>query len=507
MRLVIAQRSEGERRSFCCATNHNEESERSRKRNLSDAFDRSGSLKKCWRLSGQKDVEIARRPVQAGIPRRSKMRRFERFKTEGLRMTPYSLLRHLFDAAVAAADPYARIAATLPEPPAGRTIVIGAGKGSALMAEAFLRAWSNAGLKVDAGLVVTSYGSEVDCGAIQIVGASHPVPDAASQTAAEDMLTLASEARADDLVVALISGGGSALLSLPPDNVGAEAKRELNRQLLACGASIHEMNAVRKHFSLVKGGHLAAAAHPARVVTYVVSDIPGDDVTLVASGPTLPSEATRKDAEAIVRRYQLDLPPALAAHLSSAAADAPRPEDPAYTHDSTVVLATARQSLEAAKVAAEELGYRTVILSDQIEGEARDIGRMHGALARETLQHGLFARPVLLLSGGETTVTLRAKGGRGGRNSEFLAGFAEAIDGLDGVYGLAADTDGIDGSERNAGAFCNGESAGRLRERGTPLAGFLAANDAYSAFEALGDLLETGPTGTNVNDFRAILIE
>ncbi|GGE10669.1 hydroxypyruvate reductase [Aureimonas endophytica] len=420
-------------------------------------------------------------------------------------MDDRALLTHLFSVAVAAADPRPGIAAQLPAPPKGRTFVVGAGKGSGEMALAFEAAWLEAGHRIDAGLVAVRHGTRVPTRAIRIVEAAHPVPDEASFSAARAMLALVEDAGPDDLVVALVSGGGSALLALPPEGIAPEEKREVNRRLLACGASIHEINAVRKHLSRVKGGRLAAAAHPARVVSFVVSDIPGDDVAIVASGPTVPSEATRAEALDIVSRYRLDLPAAMRAHLESPDAEAPRP-GAAFAGDAVITLATARNSLDAARRAAEAEGLAAIVLSDRIEGEARDIGRMHGALARETVERGLFPRPCVLLSGGETSVTLRAPGGRGGRNTEFLLGLAEAIDGVPGLLALAADTDGIDGSEANAGAFCDGASAGALRQRGTPLAGFLAANDAYGAFAALGTLFSPGPTGTNVNDFRAILV-
>jgi hydroxypyruvate reductase len=312
----------------------------------------------------------------------------------------------------------------------------------------------------------------------------------------------------DDQVVALLSGGGSALLSLPPDAVGEEAKRAVNRVLLASGASIQEMNCVRKHLSLIKGGRLARAAHPARVISLVLSDIPGDDPALVASGPTLPDKTTRADALAIIDRYRMHLPGAAVAWLHSEAAEAPRPGDPDFARDMHFVVAASQMSLEAAAGAARAAGITPHILSDSIEGEARDVGAVHAAIAHQIVARGQpFSRPCVLLSGGETTVTLRGEGGRGGRNTEFLLAFAVGIAGAPGVTAVAADTDGIDGTEDNAGAFCDGESSARLSARGKNPRAYLAENDTYTAFMELGDLLVTGPTRTNVNDFRAILVE
>ncbi len=420
---------------------------------------------------------------------------------------PRGFLAALFEAAVAAADPAVTIRDHLPAPPKGRTIVVGAGKASAAMAEAFEAAWLGAGNRIDAGLVVTRYGYGRPCRAIEIVEAAHPVPDAAGAAAAQRILDLVSDLTADDLVVALISGGGSALLSLPPDEVGAEAKRQVNRLLLASGASIREMNGVRKHLSRIKGGRLAAAAHPARVATLVVSDIPGDDPALVASGPTLPDAATRADALATIARYGMALPETAAAWIATEAADAPRPGDLAFARDSVATIAAARKSLEAAAALGRAAGLSVHILSDAIEGEARDVGLVHAAIAREVATRDApFVRPVLLLSGGETTVTVRGPAGRGGRNSEFLLAFATGIAGLEGVTALAGDTDGIDGSEENAGALADGATVERLFAADLKPLDLLAGHDAHRAFAALGDLLVTGPTRTNVNDFRAILI-
>jgi hydroxypyruvate reductase len=305
--------------------------------------------------------------------------------------------------------------------------------------------------------------------------------------------------------VALICGGGSALLPCPPGDLTLEDEAALNRALLASGAPISVMNAIRKQVSGIKGGRLAAACHPARVVSLVVSDVPGDDPAQVASGPTVPDAVTRAQARAMVQSWRIDLPPRVADWLAGKDGAAPDPADPVFAGHEVRVIASARLSLEAAAKAAEAQGIPAVILSDAIEGEARDVGRVHAAIAREVAARGRpFARPVVILSGGETTVTLRAKG-KGGRNSEFLLGMALAAEGVP-FAALAADTDGIDGSEDNAGAFATGDSAARLRAMGHDPAAFLSGNDAYTAFAALGDLFTPGPTGTNVNDFRAILI-
>jgi glycerate 2-kinase len=419
-----------------------------------------------------------------------------------------AFLKSLFDAAVAAADPARMIADYLPAPVKGRTVVVGAGKASAAMASAFEAAWMARGNGPLEGLVVTRYGHAHPCEQIEIVEAAHPVPDAQGAAAAGRILELVRDLGPDDQVVALISGGGSALLSLPPTSIGAEVKRAVNKVLLQSGASIHEMNCVRKHLSLIKGGRLARAAHPARVHSLVLSDIPGDDPALVASGPTIPDRATRADALAIVERYRMELPAAAMDWLGREAAEAPKPDDGDFAGDTQRVIAAAQMSLEAAAAAAEAAGVRAHILSDSIEGEARDVGSVHAALARQIAAHGQpFSRPCVVLSGGETTVTVRAKGGRGGRNVEFLLAFAIGISGIPGITAMAADTDGIDGTEDNAGAFCDGETAGKLFAGGVNPKSYLSENNAYTAFQSLGDLLITGPTRTNVNDFRAIFLE
>ena len=411
-------------------------------------------------------------------------------------------LESLFHAAVARAQPALAIAANLPPPPKGRTIVIGAGKASAQMAQAFEAAWDGP----LTGLVVTRYGYAVPCERIEIVEAAHPVPDLAGEVAARTMVEMLRGLRPDDLVVALISGGGSALLAAPAPGLTLADEQAINRALLASGAPISAMNAIRKEFSLVKGGRLAALAAPARVATLVVSDVPGDDPALVASGPTVPSASTRENARRLVTLYGVVLPPAAAALLASGDNPAPRPDDPVFALNSVRVVASASLSLEAAARLARRDGIVAAILSDAVEGEAREVAKVHAAIAREiAARNRPFEKPVVLLSSGETTVTLRGKG-RGGRNAEFLLAFAIAIDGVDGISAIAADTDGIDGTEDNAGAFADGTSAARLRAAGIDPLAALADNDAYGAFAAIGDLFVTGPTGTNVNDFRAILI-
>jgi len=416
---------------------------------------------------------------------------------------PKRFLTKVFEAGVSAALPQVTIGAHLPQKPKGRTIVVGAGKASAQMAAAFEKAWDGP-LE---GLVVTRYGYGAHCERIRVLEAAHPVPDEAGLEGSRALLEQVSGLSADDLVVALISGGGSALLPAPPSGLTLADEIAVNEALLASGAPISVMNTVRKHVSSIKGGRLAAAAAPARVVSLVVSDIPGDDPALVASGPTIPDGATRQDALAAIETYRLKLPAAVMAHLNSGAAEAPPPDDPRFAGHEVRLIASAGLSLEAAAEEARRNGIEAVILSDAIEGEARDVGAMHAAIAREVAARNRpFAKPVLILSGGETTVTVRAKG-KGGRNSEFLLAFALGVDGTEGIHALAADTDGIDGTEDNAGAFADGTSAARMRAEGVDPRGALARNDAWTTFNAVGDLFVPGPTGTNVNDLRAVLIQ
>jgi hydroxypyruvate reductase len=413
-----------------------------------------------------------------------------------------AFLTSLFDAAVQAANPLTGIRAHLPAKPKGRTVVIGAGKGSAQMAAALEQCWDGP-LE---GLVVTRYGFATKCEHIEIIEASHPVPDAAGLVASRRLLKLVEGLTEDDLVIALISGGGSALLPSPASDLTLEDEIAVNKALLASGAPIAAMNVIRKHLSTIKGGRLAAAAYPARVVSLVVSDIPGDDPALVASGPTVPGAGTRSEALDLIRLYKIELPAAVMAHMEKAEADAPRTDDPRFARNEVHLIASAGVSLEAAAETARKAGIEAAILSDAIEGEAREAAHMHAAIAREILHRDRpFTKPIVLLSGGETTVTLTGKG-KGGRNSEFLLSLAIDIDGHAGIHAMAADTDGIDGSEDNAGAFADAGTVARLRSAGIDPAVMLRNNDAWSAFNAIDDLFVPGPTGTNVNDLRAILI-
>ncbi len=418
-------------------------------------------------------------------------------------MSPREQLHALFQLAVEAAQPARVMAGHLPPPPAGRTVVIGAGKASAAMAQALERHWSGP-LE---GLVVTRHGHAVPCEQIQIVEAAHPVPDAASEAVARRMLALVSGLSEQDLVIALISGGGSALLSLPAPGIDLADKQAVNRALLRSGACIRDMNTLRKHISAIKGGRLAVACAPARLETLLISDVPGDDPADIASGPTIADPSTFADARDVVRRLGLDLPPAVRAHLEKAEQESPKPGDPRLARSSHRLVASPQLSLEAAARRAREMGLATMILGDSLEGEAREVARVHAGIARQVRRHGQpLAPPCLLLSGGETTVTLRG-GGRGGRNAEFALALALELDGASGIHAIACDTDGIDGSEDNAGALIDPHSLSRARAAGLDPAAHLADNDAYSLFAATGDLVVTGPTLTNVNDFRAILIE
>lgn len=414
-----------------------------------------------------------------------------------------AFLTALFNAAVQAADPYEALRPVLPAKPRGKTVVIGAGKGAAQMGAAFEDLWQD---PVE-GVIVTRYGYAQPCRTLQVIEAAHPVPDASGLTATKALFRAVRDLGPDDLVVALICGGGSALLPAPPDGLSLEDEVALNRALLASGAPISAMNAIRKQASRIKGGRLAQAAHPARVVSLVVSDVPGDTPADVASGPTIPDRRDRALALDLAETYRIALPQAIARHLETGEDNAPCPDDPAFAQDEVRVVASASLSLEAAAKAAEAAGVQAVILSDAIEGEARDVGMVHAAIARETsARNRPFRKPVVILSGGETTVTLTGDGGRGGRNTEFLLSLALQIEGLEGIVALAADTDGIDGSEDNAGAFADGSSAMRMRAAGRDPATLLARHDAWGAFDAAGDLFAPGPTGTNVNDFRAILV-
>jgi glycerate 2-kinase len=420
---------------------------------------------------------------------------------------PRALLGRLFDAALSAADPARVVPPNLPTPPKGRTLVVGAGKAAAAMAMAVEQHWQGA-LE---GLVVTRYGHGLPCRRIEVIEAGHPVPDAAGTRAAQAMMERLNGLGADDLVLCLISGGGSALLVLPAQGVALDDKRAVTRALLASGATISEFNCVRKHLSAIKGGRLAAAAAPARVVTLAISDVPGDDPAVIASGPTVADPTTFADARGILAKYRIEAPPAIAAYLTAAAEESPKPGDPRLARTEYRLIATPQGALEAVAAAAREAGVTPVIISDSIEGEARDVALVHAAMAQQVAA-GRFVvgvealePPVVLLSGGETTVTVRGKG-RGGRNAEFALALAIALDGAEGIYAIACDTDGIDGTEDNAGALIAPDTLRRAQSKGIDLKARLANNDGYGAFSALGDLVVTGPTRTNVNDFRAILI-
>jgi len=415
---------------------------------------------------------------------------------------PAALLRELFEAALSAADPKRAVPRHLPQPAAGRTLVIGAGKAAATMAQAIEAAW-DAPLE---GLVVTRYGHAIPCQTIEVVEAAHPVPDEAGRGAAERILAMVQGLSEDDLVICLISGGGSALLTLPAPGLTLAHKQEVNRALLRSGADITQMNCVRKHLSAIKGGRLAAAAAPARVVTLIISDVPGDDPASIASGPTVPDPTSFADARAILARYGIEPPGPVRAHLNAADDETPKPGDPRLIRAETRLIARPQDSLEAAATRAREAGIEPIILGDAIEGEAREVARVMAAIARQVARHGQpAAAPCVLLSGGETTVTVTGQG-RGGRNAEFLLALAIALDGAPGIFALACDTDGIDGSEDNAGACIAPDSLTRARAAGLDARARLADNDGHGFFAALDDLIVTGPTLTNVNDFRAILV-
>lgn len=412
-------------------------------------------------------------------------------------------LRSIFDAAVAAADPRQVLAAHLPPPPRGRVVVVGAGKSAAVMAAAVEAAWPQVPLQ---GLVVTRYGHAVPTSRIEIIEASHPVPDAKSEQAAQRILAAVRGLGPDDLVLALISGGGSALLALPAPGLTLADKQAVNRALLASGATIHEMNTVRKHLSAIKGGRLAAAAAPAPVISLAISDVPGDDPAVIASGPTVPDASTFEDARAIVARYRIDLPEPVARCLATAADETPKPGT--LPPGDFRLIATPDMALRHAAEVAKTHHLTPLILGDALEGEAREMGTVMAGIARSVKRHKEpLAAPAVLLSGGETTVTI-GKGpmGRGGRNTEFLLALAVALAGEPGIYAVAGDTDGIDGSEDAAGAIVTPDTLARARAAGLDPRAVLAAHDSCGLFDALGDLIRTGPTLTNVNDVRALVV-
>ncbi len=408
----------------------------------------------------------------------------------------------MFKAAVDAAMPTLCLPAHLPARPTGRTIIIGAGKASGAMAKAVEDAWDGP-LE---GLVVTRYGYRVPTQRLDVIEAAHPVPDAAGREAAQRIFKMVQGLTPDDLVLCLISGGGSALLALPADGITLEDKQEVNKALLKSGATISEMNVVRKHLSAIKGGRLAAAAAPAQLVTLMISDVPGDDPSIIASGPTVPDPSTKQEALAIVDKYAIDLPPRVRKILR-AGRETPKPGDPCFANVENIMIATPQASLEAAALVAREAGVTPVILGDSIEGESRDVALVHAGIARQCAMRGQpEVPPCVLISGGETTITLKGKG-KGGPNTEFLLALAIALGGMQGIYALAGDTDGVDGSEDNAGALVYPDTLARAEQAGVNAKAMLADNDPYTFFKGIGDLLETGPTLTNVNDLRAILIE
>jgi hydroxypyruvate reductase len=417
-----------------------------------------------------------------------------------------ALLRDLFDTAVAAADPAHCLSGWLPEPPRGRTVVVGAGKAAAAMARAVETHWRGDVAQLS-GIVVTRYGHGMPTQRIEVVEAAHPTPDAAGQQAAQRLLQAVQGLGADDLVLVLLSGGGSALLAAPMDGITLDEKRAVTKALLACGANIAEINCVRKHLSAIKGGRLALAAAPARVLTLAISDVPGDDLSTIASGPTVPDPTTCADALEIVDRYRIALPANARAALVAGSAETPKPGDAGFAGGDAHIIATAQGSLAAAAELARRQGITPLVLGDAIEGEAREVARVLGGIALSCAEHGQpLQGPCVLLSGGETTVTMRGTG-RGGRNAEFLLGLALTLNGHADIHAIAADTDGIDGSEENAGALLLPDTPARAAAAGIDLRARLVDNDAFGAFAALGDLVVTGPTRTNVNDFRAILIQ
>ncbi|MEF8710538.1 MAG: glycerate kinase [Candidatus Accumulibacter propinquus] len=413
-----------------------------------------------------------------------------------------SLLRKMFEAAIAAAQPAQCVPQHLPEPPRGRLIVIGAGKASAAMARALEETWSGE----LSGVVVTRYGYAVPCRRIEIVEAAHPVPDAAGVAAAQRIHALVQGLDADDTVLCLISGGGSSLLALPLAGLTLADKQDVNRGLLKSGASISEMNCVRRHLSAIKGGRLAAACHPARVLNLMISDVPGDNPIDIASGPTVADPSTCADALAIIRRYGITLPPAVLDILESGRGESIKPGDAHLARVETRLIATPQLALEAAAGVARQAGVAAHILGDAIEGEARDVGKVMAGIAMQVAGRGQpFTTPCVLLSGGETTVTVRGNG-RGGRNVEFLLALAVALGGHRGIHAIAGDTDGVDGQEEIAGAWLAPDTLARAWAKGIKPVASLDNNDGHGFFEALGDSVITGPTLTNVNDFRAILV-
>lgn len=417
-------------------------------------------------------------------------------------MKPANLLHAMFEAAVATAHPSRCVAPNLPAAPKGRTVVIGAGKAAAAMAQAVEQHWQGP----LSGLVITRYQHGECCEKIAVVEAGHPVPDAAGQAGAERMLDLLQGLTADDLVLCLISGGGSSLMSLTPPSVSLQDKRQVTQALLKSGATIHEINCIRKHLSRIKGGRLALAAAPARVVSLIISDVPGDDLSVIASGPTVADPSTRQEALAVLHKYAIAVPDSITQWLNDPASETPKPGDPRLAHIENRLIATPRASLQAAALVAQQAGVTPVILGDDLQGEARDCGSMHADIAHQCQRTGQPAKtPCVIISGGETTVTVRGQG-RGGRNAEFLLSLGIALNGLADTWSLACDTDGIDGTETNAGAMIGPKFLQQATALGVDPTAFLNDNNAFTLFDKMNALITTGPTRTNVNDFRAIYI-
>ena len=424
-----------------------------------------------------------------------------------IRGDPEVLLKEMFESAVARASPERTLAKYLPPKPRGRAIIVGAGKAAAAMAIAVETHWGELGEKGGLeGLVVTRYGHALDTRWVEVVEAAHPVPDEAGVTAAHRILELVTDLNADDLVLCLLSGGGSALLTLPAPGISLDEKRRLTEELLRCGATIGEINCVRKHLSAVKGGRLAAAAFPAQVVTLAISDVPGDHPATIASGPTVPDPTTLSEAKQVLEKYGIQPSPGIIRHLDRVEGESPKSGDALLRNTSMRIIVTPQDALEAAANVAKAAGVTPIILSDSMEGESRDVAKVQASIALQVAKKAQpWPAPCVLLSGGETTVTMRGTGA-GGPNSEFLLALMLVLGGAPNIYALACDTDGIDGSKDNAGAFIVPESFNRSVESGLDAAAYLADNDAFSFFSAIGGLIFTEPTHTNVNDFRAILI-
>jgi glycerate 2-kinase len=416
---------------------------------------------------------------------------------------PPAILKRMFEAAVAAASPSLCVPRWLPQPPSGRTVVVGGGKAAAAMAAAVESCWRGE----LSGLVVTRYGHGVPCKRIEVLEAGHPVPDEGGWRGAERILRMVQGLTEDDLVICLLSGGASALLAAPAVDIAFADKQAINRELLKSGATIREINCVRKHLSRIKGGRLALAAFPAPVVSLIISDVPNDDISAIGSGPTAGDPTTSNEAIDILQKYEVDVAPPVLDYLNSAASETPKPELPGFQRVRNLLVTTPRAALQAAADVAIDAGYRPIILGDWIEGEARDVALVHAAIARHCARYGEPGQaPCILVSGGETTVTVRGEG-RGGRNTEFLMSLAVALEGHPAITAIACDTDGFDGTESNAGAIVKPDTLARLQRAEINPREILSRHDSYSAFSAIGDLITTGPTLTNVNDFRAVLIE